>query len=73
MLVAGAFSVFGLRSGARTLMKYIQYLHVEPCPKERLPMVNLGLKALNLITTTNFVFVPYSEPVPEVCVFSCVC
>lgn len=37
-------------------------------------MDNFGLKALSLITTANFVFVPYSKQVPEVCVlFLCVC
>lgn len=71
MLVAGAFSIFSLRYGAPTLTKYIQYPHVELCPTEHLLTVNLGLKVLNLITTTNFGFVPYSKLVPEESV--CVC
>lgn len=72
MLVAGAFSIFSLRYGPPILTKYIQYPHVELCPTEHLFTVNLGLKALNLITTTNFGFVPYCKLVPEESVCVCV-
>lgn len=33
--------------------------------------MNLGLKALDLVIPTNFVFVPYSEGAPEV--WGCFC